>query len=220
MHRLPPCVALMDGDVSLGALVFRATPCYPPEAGPAVAALDVGASGTAMAMTLGGRTMPVALPCLWHVLLHGAQDDISNEALPVSALGPVIPSAVILRNGVGDEPLLDGHVCLDAQLDGLLASRADVVYDLLWRNDDEADRARRLLWRESMLLCAFHAVMCGAKNISWRIILPHGMAYEGRKRLLEEVRRTAEWLAPESGLPLTFPGQEPLGLRETMSAGL
>ena len=213
LHRLPPCVTLSAEGQSIGALVFRAAPYRPLAAGPAVAALDVGSSGTAMAVLMEQRAMPVALPCLWHVMVHGTPDDISNEALPISALGPVIPSAVVLRSESGEEPLLDGHVCLPDQLDGLLLSGAQVEYDVLWRTDPEAERARRLLWRESMLLCAFHAVMSGATSIAWRVILPHGMTTEGRRRLLEEVRRTAQWLAPESGLPVSAASPDPVALR-------
>lgn len=183
LGKLPNCLALSIDGRSIGVLVFRAAPYTPPELGSATAALDIGATGTAMAMVLGGSAAPVHMPCLWHVLLRGPEDDLSREALPMDALGPVIPSAVLLH-GDGDEPLIDGHVCLEPQLAGLVRDNAPVLYDLLWRSDAEATRARRLLLREAMLLCAFHAVMSGADRITWRVTLPQSMTSDGRRRLL------------------------------------
>ena len=218
--ELPACLSVWKDGACLGALMYQAPIFHPPEKGQAVAAIDLGASGTAMALSIGGEPQPVSMPCLWHVLLRPSWDDPAGEALPVWPLGPVLPSAVqLLREGEGTEPLLDGRVCLAQSLDEVAVREAPVVYDLLWRNDPEALRARKLLLREAMLLCAFHAVMCGARSISWRMTLPANMAHEGARRLQSDMALAAAELARESGLPQT-PGAEVLSLRQTMSIGM
>ena len=213
--ELPSCVSLWSAGLCLGALMYQAAIWHPEEKGAAVAALDLGASGTALALGFEQQAQPVSIPCLWHVLLRAPWYTPDGEALPVQAISPVVPSAVrLLTEGEDTEPLLDGCICFDA----LPAETPPVIYDLLWRTDPEAERARTLLLRESMLLCAFHAVMCGAQSISWRITLPSGMARDGQLRRLDDVRHAADWLSSVSGLRQT-PGLEPVSLRKSFCAG-
>lgn len=199
---VPAFVALHRGDECLGVLCYQATLFQPAFAGEAVAALDLGATGVAMALRLGEVVEPVSMPSLWHVMLRGPQEDLIGEQLPVWPLGPVIPAAVCLTDDEHDdpEPFLHGMICLEQAIQARRMADRPPCADVLWRSDAEAARARKLLMREVMLLTSFHAVMHGAQSISWRVCLPQAMALDGRRRLLEELRRAADWCERTCGL--------------------
>jgi len=217
---MPACVSVHRGGKCLGALLYSAAPYHPQEKGVAVISLDAGSSGTAMAMLLDGAVQPVSVPPLRHVMVCGAREDLPGEALPAWQMGPVLPSCVELYADTdGAEPLLDGRVCPEQAIDALTERGITPVYDLMRRTDAEAARARVLLWRESMLLCAFHAVMCGASGITWRVVLPDDALPEDRRRLLEEVRHTQSWLASACPMAQTTV-QDPYGMRGLLVSAL
>lgn len=209
---LPQCVTLYGSDGCLGALFCQLTASQRNHMGEAVVALDAGSTGTAVAMLLGGQVQPLALPPLTCTLL-GALD--ASCPLPQTALGPVIPTAVRLwEDGKEPRPFMQGTLPPeDAWEDDTIDA------DLLWRGDTRAMHARKLYFRQLALLCTFHAMMCGADTVSWRITLPSAMARDGRARLLREIASACSFAEHESGLPRT-PDTGVELLRGSLAAGL
>lgn len=216
-EEMPGCVTLWRQEKCLGALLYTAPVCYPPCLGGAIGALDLGAAGVTLAVSVQENAQLVTMPSLWRGMLRPTQAAEAEERLPVWPLGPVLPSAVRLRDEA-DEPFLGGEIC-QTERTGESWDAEDCCYDPLWRADAAAERARRLLVREAMLLCSLHAVMYGAQSIAWRVALPPSMAADGRNRLMAEACEAAEWAARRTGLTQT-PGGEPMRLREAMAAGL
>lgn len=214
---MPALVALHQQDACLGVLCYQADTYQPVMLGEAVAALDLGASGTSIAMRLGAQAaQAVFVPSLWHVMLRGSWEDLPGEHLPVWPLGPVLPSSVLLFDEEGDEPFLHGMICPEEATECCLQRGQVPCSELLWRTDEEARRALRLLLRQTMLTASFHAVMNGAQSISWRVNLVQTMAQSGRKRLLDEVRAAANWCERTTGL-LQSPGSMAQQVKENLS---
>lgn len=199
----PGCVSLHRGGLCLGALMYQAPIFHPEEKGEMLAALDVGASGVAMAVRVDGQMLPVEIPSLWRTLLRGEPRPMASEPLPVWPLGPVLPgNAAVTGTKPEPKPFLDGRVLSAESLDDA-AERDKASYDLLWRTDDAGRRARRLMLREAMLLTVFHGVMHGAQSVRWRVALPSAVSETGRTLLLDEVRELTQETAWETGLPLS-----------------
>lgn len=213
---LPRCVTLHGNDGCLGALFCQLTSAPRNHLGEAVVALDAGSTGTAIAMLLAGQVQPLTLPTLTCTLL-GALD--ASCPLPQTALGPVIPTAVRLwEDGKEPCPFMQGTLPPDTlPLENAWEDNIDA--DLLWRGDTRATHARKLYFRQLALLCTFHAMMCGADTISWRITLPSAMARDGRARLLREIASACSFAEHESGLPRT-PDTGVELLRGSLAAGL
>ena len=195
----PWCVAIRRDGHSAGALACRAALCHPGERGIATLALDVGDAGVTMAMSFSGEAEPVHMPSLWRVLVRGGDAHTDTTPLPVWPLGPVLPSAVLMRAepGADPQPFEDGWICPEE-----LGDSVKPVFPLTRRTDAAGLCARRLLLREVMLLCSFHAVMHGAIGIRWRIAVPSAMDGDQAEDYVETLRACAAQTERLTGLPL------------------
>lgn len=214
-YALPSCVALAEDGVVLGALCYEAPMYHPAYGGDAMAALDFGASGTAMALSVGGQNQRVEIPALLHVLLQSAGAG-SHEPLPLPAypMGPIVSSAVVLRHERQTPELFeDGFICPEQIMP------QEAMTELIWRSDDAAVAARQLLFQQAMLLASLHAVMCGGERISWYAMLPSTMGRESREGMQQELQRAANRVAHLTGL-MPASGAAVNLQRESICAGL
>ncbi len=195
----PWCVALRRDGRSVGALPCRAALCHPGDRGIATVALDVGDAGVTLAISFGGEAEPIQMPSLWRMLVRGGEANTELTPLPVWPLGPVLPSAVLPRGEMGNDPqpFEDGWICPEE-----LGDVKQPVFPLTRRVDDTGRNARRLLLREAMLLCSFHAVMHGAIGIRWRAAIPSAMDGDQAVDFVETLRACAAQTERLTGLPL------------------
>lgn len=204
----PEMIALHEGKACLGVLPNTLPPCRPARTVQALAVLDIGASGVAMALKQGGDTELVRVPGLVRTLLRGAKAaPLSEEFLPAAPLGPILPSAAELFNDAPEpRPLVDGHILMPEDC-SVLAKRNDADLHCAWKwsADASARRARRLMVHQAMLTASLAAVLKGAPAIAWRMTLPENMAASGRKELWQDVTELAPVMAAECGLPLADP---------------
>lgn len=214
-YALPSCVALLEDGVALGALCYEAPVYHPACCGDAAAALDFGASGTAMALSVGGQNQRVEIPALLHMLLRGGGAGSSEDVpLPAYPMGPIVSSAVVLRREEQTPNLFeDGFICPEQIMP------REAMTELIWRSDDAAAAARQLLFQQAMLLVSLHAVMCGAERISWHVMLPSTMGREAREGMQRELQRAADRVAHLTGLIPASGGMVNLQ-RESVCAGL
>lgn len=202
LNRLPKALLVRQSEAVLGAALMQGVVCHPGTRGAAVAALDLGASNVSMAVMAGGQVTEVSMPTLLRMPLCCGDIKLESEALPVWPAGPVLPAAV-QRYGEGDIPFVDGRICPREALPVLAGQDPPPDTDLMWRVDEHAAASRRILLRQAMLISSFHAVMCGAQSISWRIALPGALSAGARQRLMEEAAAAADWCAEETGLSRT-----------------
>ena len=207
--RFPSMLVLRDGQNCLGALPNVLPKHQPGRTEPVVAAIDLGASGCAAALRQGNRSEPLSLPNLVRTVLHGMKAaSLEEDFLPARPIGPVTPAIVELFDQAPDpEPLTQGHILMAESARTLARQEGgDLHCALKWGAEESDVRARRLMLRQVMMLCSLAAVRSGAPSVAWRIILPEGVALEGRKRLWREMNELAPMVARETGLPLT-PGK-------------
>lgn len=204
----PTALTLHREGQCLGALlnllpVFRAE-----KAGAAVAAVDLGLSGVAVAVGLGEESCaPLKLPNLVRTLLHGSRPaPFGEEFLPPEPMNGILPAVVSMtREAEAPMPLLDGHIGPCDQPERTYAA-------LKWSLDAADRRARRLLLRQTMLTAALDARMRGASRIGWRVALPGQLAQPARESLMADVRDAAPLVSGDACLPLAVPAV--LGMEE------
>ena len=204
----PGYVALSDGDADCGMLIYQAAAFVPEHTGEARAVLDPGSS--CLSLVLNGERL--SMPSLWHVMLRGGESPLKSEPLPVWPITDLLPAGVRLVPGGGSEPFVDGRL-LQAEAADLVDN---VVANPVWHTDAEGQRARRLMLREAAILLSLHAVMNGADSISYRLVLPDGMAEAGGQALLADLYQAAESTASDTGLSFTGVCT---GLRAGLSVG-
>ncbi len=192
-----PCVILISrNDLTLGAL-FQSPEAFRPEVrGEAVAALDMGESGTALATVSNDGMERFHLPMLTQMLWHGSQTDFTGEVLPMEERSSLVESAVLLREGESCEPFVGGSLCPS---DRLMVSRPCCHF--LWRADPEGERAQQILLRQLMLEVSFDLVMHGRTSVSWHLAVPQSAKYEDWKRLEQEAQHAARDVQNLCGLP-------------------
>ena len=212
---MPSCVTLHEDGLCVGAVCCQAPLHHPAHCGDAAAALDFGATGTAMALSVAGQNQLVQVPPLLQVMLQRSTMDPGALPLPAWGMGPVVPSAVTLWSDAAQPALFEGGAICPEEVMG----QREALADLIWRTDPTAQAARQLLFQQSMLLTALHAVMCGADRIGWNVALPTAMSRDARGRLQQELQRAADWTSRTTGL-MTAAGSAVYPQRESVCAGL
>lgn len=197
----PACLIIRRDGLCLGVLPNLLPLCRVEQTGDAQAAIDLGASCTAAALTLEGKPVAFRQEPLTRLLVM-PQDMQADEFLLSLTPTEVTPSAVLLY-GEGDELFTDGYAYEPAGFDALrdLAPGA-VASQLKWRADARSVRARRILLQQVMLGVSLNAMLAGAKSIRWRVTVADEMGDEGRNALLNLVDETSVVVAERSGLLL------------------
>lgn len=196
----PPCVALRLAGEDVGTLPAPSRPVTIARGEEALVALDLGATGLAMAIRQGSRVAPVH-GAAWHTaLLTGPTNCDALTAL--SPLEPVLSGAVTLAEE-GEAPLRSGMVCAPRSAAWVAALPGDRLCCMLkWGVERRERQARALLLRQAMLGASLVAALSGAPSIRWAIALPDAMSEAGRETLLRQAAEAAAWAAEATGLPV------------------
>ena len=202
----PCCVALrLDGSEDVGALPTPNRPTSITRGEEALVALDLGATGLAMAIRQGSRVEPVHGAPWQATLINGPARCDALSAL--SPLEPLLSSAVVMAED-GELPLRSGTVCAPRSAAWVAALPGDQLCCMLkWGVERRERQARALMLREAMLGASLVAALSGAPAIRWAVALPDAMAAAGRETLLRQAAEAAAWAAEETGLPC--PGERP-----------
>lgn len=196
--RFPACLTLQREGVTLGALVNQLPTFQPEQRENALIAIDLGMTGTTVALRLGETVMPMQLPCLVRTLLHGSQPaPFAQEFLPAEALEATLPSwAAVFRQEEPLTPLVDGHTGGAEQLSHVHAA-------LKWSSEGTAHQAWRMHLHQVMMTAALCAKMNGAKDVAWRMTLPSDLSPVRRHEWMATVGELAAQVAQEACIPLT-----------------
>ncbi len=201
----PACLTVMQGDLCLGALPNTLPLCRINPAGDAVAAIDMGSSCTAVALTIDGKPVSAEGRQLTRLLVTPQEmpaDDFLISLTPTA----ITPSSVALI-GEGDRLFTDGYVYAVTRFDALRDMAPGTVHtSLKWRADAASVRARRILLHQVMLGMSLNAMLCGVETLRWRVTVADEMGDEGRNALLDMVESLSAEVAQETGLPIT-PGK-------------
>lgn len=202
--RYPACLTVFREGECLGALPNALPAADPTPAGPAIAALDIGASGITAMLRMDGLTEPLAAPCLLRTLISGPDAAaMADEFMTPAVIKAVTPTCVLLT-GDGAEPLTDGRL-LAPILPGDVLNCANPLLSgsLSWRGDAMGDQARELALHQLMLQASLAALLRGATSISWRLSLPGSGGKALWQRWIDPANALAEVVAKETGLPLS-----------------
>ncbi|MDD6050631.1 MAG: hypothetical protein PUC00_05095 [Clostridiales bacterium] len=197
----PACLCLMRGEACLGALPNALPLCKTEAAGAAQVSIDMGASATAVVITVDGKRVPATGENLTRLLVmpqEMPEDDFLLSLTP----NELTPSSVLLC-GEGDELFTDGYVYAVTDLAALRdMTPGSVCTALKWRADARSVRARRILMHQVMLGASLNAMLAGAGSIRWRVTVADEMADAGRDALLNMVDELSVAVAAETGLAL------------------
>ena len=197
----PACLCVMKDDWCLGVLPDHQPVRKIDAAGDARVAIDMGASATAVVITVNDRRIPAEGADLTRLLVR-PQDMPADDFLASLTAKELIPSAVRLT-GSGDELFTDGYVYNVNRLETLATLEpGSVCTQMKWRADDRSVRARRILLHQVMLTASLTAVLAGARSIRWRVTVADEMADDGRYALLNMVDELSILVAQETGLML------------------
>lgn len=197
----PACLSIRQGDLCLGALPNALPAFHPDGQGDALAAIDLGASTTATAITLDGQHIPACAEPLTRLLVKPFEMP-ADDFLPSLTPSELTPSSVALT-GEGDELFTDGHVYAVTRFSALRDMPPGTVCTALkWRADARSVRAKRLLLHQVMLGASLSAMAAGARSIRWRVTVADEMGDEGRRALIDMAQALASAVAEETGLPL------------------
>ncbi len=201
----PACLTVLRHGQCLGALPNMLPLLTIEESGDAVAAIDMGSSATAVALTVDGKLVSAQGQELTRLLVtpqEMPEDDFLLSLTPTA----VTPSAVALI-GAGDTLFTDGYVYAVSRFDALRDMVPGTVHTALkWRADAVSVRARKILLHQVMLGVSLNAMLCGVKTLRWRVTVADEMGDEGRHALLDLVEDLSAQVALETGLPIT-PGK-------------
>ena len=197
----PACLCVMKDERCLG-VIPDAQPVHQIEvAGDAQVAIDMGASATAVVITVNGKRIPADGNDLTKLLVMSTDMPVDDFLVSLMAK-ELTPSAVLLK-GTGDELFTDGYVYDVTRLDALSALEpGSVCTQMKWRADDRSVRARRILLHQVMLTASLTALLAGARSIRWRVTVADEMADDGRYALLNMIDEMSILVAQETGLML------------------
>ncbi len=202
VERYPACLLVTRDGLSLGALPNTLPAMRVEEAGDAVAALDIGASGAAVALRLDGQTRKMDQRPLTRTLL-APQTEEADALLTELTLPDIVPTAVRLA-GEGQTLFVDGQVYQPTSVASAVeVEGAGLCAALKWRADEASVRARSLLMHQLMLNASLQARLAGARSICWRAALADAMGEAGRSAFSDTLEALAPAVAEETGLPLT-----------------
>lgn len=197
----PACLCVMKDDQCLGVLPNAQPIRKIDAAGDAQVAIDMGASATAVVITVNGKRVPAEGTDLTKLLVMPT-DMPADDFLASLMAKELTPSAVLLT-GNGDELFTDGYVYDVTRLEALSALEpGSVCTQMKWRADDRSVRARRILLHQVMLTASLTAVLAGARSIRWRVTVADEMADDGRYALLNMIDEMSILVAQETGLML------------------
>lgn len=201
LEGYPACLCVMKDDQCLGVLPNAQPIRKIDAAGDAQVAIDMGASATAVVITVNGKRVPAEGADLTKLLVMPT-DMPADDFLASLMAKELTPSAVLLT-GNGDELFTDGYVYDVTRLDALSALEpGSVCTQMKWRADDRSVRARRILLHQVMLTASLTAVLAGARSIRWRVTVADEMADDGRYALLNMIDEMSILVAQETGLML------------------
>ncbi len=197
VSSFPSVMVVSRNDLTLGALFYAPEPARPMEGGDAVCALDIGESGTAMAVRSDSGMERVSLPPMAGKIWHGTGNaDPAAEVLPMEGKGPLVESAVQLMPGEGTEPFRDGAICPVSRI-----LSVHPCCHFLWRTDPDGIRAQRILLRQLMLEVCLNQAMQGRSSVTWRLSVPHSASQEDWGRLEKEAQSAARDVQNLCGMP-------------------
>lgn len=186
-ESFPYVILLSRNGLTLGTLMYAPDMYTPASSGEAIAALDLGESGTSVAWTTEEGIHELNIPSLLHVLLRGSRWDPSGEKLPGFPVSSVVESAVVLDDTAGNVPFEDGYICVVQGMQVL-----HPCCHFLWRSDKEGARALQILIRQLLLMTSFDLVMHGASSVTWHVCVPYAMGLEERRRMQKEIEHAAQ----------------------------
>lgn len=197
----PSCLCVMKDERCFG-VIPNAQPVHKIDAaGDAQVAIDMGASATAVVITVNGKRILAESADLTKLLIMPV-DMPADDFLASLAAKELTPSVVLLT-GMGDELFTDGYVYDVSRLDALAELEAgSVCTQMKWRADDRSVRARRILLHQVMLTASLTALLAGARSIRWRVTVADEMADDGRYALLNMIDEMSILVAQETGLML------------------
>ncbi|MBQ7137482.1 MAG: hypothetical protein IJO39_00595 [Clostridia bacterium] len=197
----PACLCVMKDDQCLGVLPNAQPIRKIDAAGDAQVAIDMGASATAVVITVNGKRIPAEGADLTKLLV--VPTDMPADDFLASLMAKELTPSAVLLTGNGDELFTDGYVYNVTRLDALSALEpGSVCTQMKWRADDRSVRARRILLHQVMLTASLTAVLAGARSIRWRVTVADEMADDGRYALLNMIDEMSILVAQETGLML------------------
>ena len=197
----PACLCVMKDDQCLGVLPNAQPIRKIDAAGDAQVAIDMGASATAVVITVNGKRVPAEGTDLTKLLVMPT--DMPADDFLASLMAKELTPSAVLMTGNGDELFTDGYVYDVTRLDALSALEpGSVCTQMKWRADDRSVRARRILLHQVMLTVSLTAVLAGARSIRWRVTVADEMADDGRYALLNMIDEMSILVAQETGLML------------------
>lgn len=204
----PACVMLRTGENCLGMLPNMLPDFRMPVRPPAVIALDVGASGTAVAIAQGADAVPLYCASTRRMLMQGANRTLPDYAfVDGGAVQPVFNSAVeTFRDGrdAWHTPVMDAHIATHSPFSAQAkANSSRVHWGLKWGYGEDSAALRKQYLGNLMQTAVQTAVTMGSTSVSWRISMPADMAGEGKRALLRTMEELAGEIAYWTGIPLT-----------------
>ena len=203
----PACLMLrMDGK-DIGMLPNLLPEFRAPSRPHATIALDLGASGTAVAITQGADTRPLQVSSTRRVLLTGADAARPDFAfVDGDAVQPVFSGAVETFADASDlwqRPVMDAHIATQSPFSkGAQANASRVHWGLKWSYAAHSDELKKRYLASLMQTAVHTAVTMGSESVAWRVSMPADMAGEGKRRLLKIVQELAGETAELTGIPL------------------
>lgn len=207
-REYPACLLLRMGENNLGALPNLLPDFHAPVRPDAVIALDMGASGTAVAISQGAEVTPLYCASTRRMLLQGTNHMLPDYAFVDSgAVQPVFNSAVETFADARDawqKPVIDAHITTHSPFsEQAKANSSRVHWGLKWGYGADSSALRKQYLGNLMQTAVQTAVTMGSQRVSWRISMPSDMAGEGKRGLLRTMQELAAETAQLTGIPLT-----------------
>ena len=187
------CVQINGHDMGILPVAAQERPIPAGEA--VTAAVDMGIAGTSMLLKQGDTFLDPGKTPGMQLILAGMGKDLAAAVLPSSPLLPTMPSAEEI-SGDGQTLFEDGRMFRRGE------PASNVTYGLKYGTTGTAmGRPRTMYLRQLMTEGSLTAVLHGADNIQWRFAVPTGMATDGRKTWQADMKRLAQLVAEQTGLP-------------------
>lgn len=187
------CVQVNGHDMGILPVTWQESPIPAGEA--VMAAVDMGISGTSMLLKQGETFLDTGKTPGMQLILAGTGKDLALSVMPSLPLRSTMPSV--------EEVSGDGHTLFE---DGRIFRQGEpasnVTYGLKYGTAGTTmGRSRAMYLRQLMTEGSLTAVLHGADSIRWRFAVPTGMAADGRKTWQADMKRLAEQVAEQTGLP-------------------